>query len=172
MRAFPHKHIDRVCDVLFPWLPSVCTLAFCYIEHFSCKRALPHKYRVCAVLFSLNSVQFASFGIFSIVLIVRVLCFTNITIFCLTHAAMSYITCRMITLAYCGMLTFRLSVVTTGCTGCTRTFPQRVVHLRRFSIWERRRRRTIAHYDGNLDSQPLLVEIYNIFLALLIHWQS
>ena len=54
----------------------------------------------------------------------------------LSHAH-CHITCRMITLAYCGMLTFRLGVVTAVCTGCTRKFPQRVVHLRRFSIWEK-----------------------------------
>ena len=82
----------------------------------------------------------------------------------LSHAH-CHITCRMITLAYCGMLlTFRLSVVTAGCdwlysnvsaASCTSTT---ILHM------GKRRRRTITYYDGNLDSQSsLLVKICNIF---------
>ena len=62
---------------------------FCYIQGW-CGACFASQTSIGFVLyFSLDSFQFARFVIFSIVL-VCVLCLTNIRIFCLTHAVMSY----------------------------------------------------------------------------------
>ena len=86
---------------------------FCYIQGW-CVRALSHKHRVCAELFSRPPLILHAF---------LYACFASQTSeFSVSRTLLCHITCRVIRLSHCGMLTFRLIIVRAGCSGCTRTF--------------------------------------------------
>ena len=121
--------------------------------------------RVCFVVFFFvlpQHLYFARFVIFSNVL-ECVLCLTNIGIFCLTHAVMSYVVWSRWPIMGCWpfdlvllqrVVLVILDISTASCTD-----------LRRFSMRKKRTGRTIPHYDGNLDSQPFCLLKSSICLA-------